>query len=310
MIDIKALFEKFSNANYFSRIDNTHILELHIGLDDKGRKAIEFRGTFTPRKVSGTVAIEINQYTKPEYNTIRFSLYDEEVSGLFYKFCEDLVEQTREIKEKSEGYNFIVNRYFQWKKMFVSSKGNLLTEPEIMGLIGEILYLKGTLAEKIGLYDALRSWTGQELTHKDFSFGDTWIEVKTVNNMGRIVKISSLEQLDSEHDGELAVYSLEKMSIAYNGITLNKLIIETRDMFSTSEEKDQFMTKVALQGYEYNNYYDEYVYEISGYRRYRVVEGFPRLTKNNVAPEIKKASYEISLTELSSFELPETGRIG
>ena len=57
MIDIKSLFEKFSNANFFSRVDNIHILELHIGLDEKGRKAIEFRGKFTPRKVSGTSAI-------------------------------------------------------------------------------------------------------------------------------------------------------------------------------------------------------------------------------------------------------------
>ena len=36
MIDIKSLFEKFSNANFFSRVDNIHILELHIGLDEKG----------------------------------------------------------------------------------------------------------------------------------------------------------------------------------------------------------------------------------------------------------------------------------
>lgn len=107
MIDIKALFEKFSNANFFSRVDNIHILELHVGLDEKGRKAIEFRGKFTPRKVSGTSAIEVNQYTRPDYNTIRFSLCDEEVSGLFYKFCEDLVEQTRDVKERSEGYTAI-----------------------------------------------------------------------------------------------------------------------------------------------------------------------------------------------------------
>ena len=303
MTDIKALFEKFSNANFFSRVDNIHILELHVGLDEKGRKAIEFRGKFTPRKVSGTSAIEVNQYTRPDYNTIRFSLYDEEVSGLFYKFCEDLVEQTREVKDRSEGYTAIVNRYFQWKKMFVSSKGSLLTEPEIMGLIGEILYLKGTLAERIGLYNALKSWSGQELTHKDFSFDDTWVEVKTVRSGGQTVKISSLEQLDSEYDGELAVFSLEKMSMAYNGITLNKLVIQTRDMFTTSDERDQFMSRVALQGYEYHHLYDEYVYEISGYKRYQVTEFFPRLTTKDVAPSIKKASYEISLTDLVSFEV-------
>ena len=303
MIDIKSLFEKFSNANYFSRIDNTHVLELHVGLDEKGRKAIEFRGVFTPRKVSGTSAIEVNQYKKPQYNTIRFSLCDEEISGLFYKFCEDLVEQTRETKERAEGYTAIVNRYFQWKKMFVSSKGNLLTEPEIMGLIGELLYLKGTLAERIGLYNALKSWSGQELTHKDFSFDETWVEVKTVKSGGQTVKISSLEQLDSEFDGELAVYSLEKMSMAYNGISLNKLIIQVRDMFAIGEERDQFLASVALQGYEYHDVYDEYVYEISAYRRYLVSVGFPRITVKDVPLAIKKASYEVSLTDLAAFEI-------
>ena len=92
-MDIKAMFEKFTNANYFSRIDNTHILELHIGFDENRRKAIELRSSFTPRKVTGTSAIEVIQYKKPEYNTIRFSLCDEEISGLFYKFCDDLIEQ-------------------------------------------------------------------------------------------------------------------------------------------------------------------------------------------------------------------------
>ena len=37
MIDIKSLFEKFSNANFFSRVDNNQILDLHIGLDGKGQ---------------------------------------------------------------------------------------------------------------------------------------------------------------------------------------------------------------------------------------------------------------------------------
>lgn len=303
MIDIKSLFEKFSNANFFSRVDNTHVLELHVGLDEKGRKAIELRGNFTPRKVTGTSAIEVNQYKKAQYNTIRFSLCDEEISGLFYKFCEDLIEQTRETKERTEGYTAIVNRFLQWKKMFVSSKGNLLTEPEIMGLIGEVLYLKGTLADQIGLYNALKSWSGQELTHKDFSFDETWVEVKTVKSGGLTVKISSLEQLDSEFDGELAVYSLEKMSMAYNGITLNKLIIQVRDMFAPGEERDRFMASVALQGYEYHDIYDEYVYEISAFRRYRVSEGFPRITVKDVPLAIKKVSYEVSLTDLAAFEI-------
>lgn len=302
-MNVRQVFEKFTNYNFFSRVDNSHILELHLGLDDKGKKAIELRAPFTPRKVTGTAAIEVNQYRKPEYNTIRFSLCDEEISGLFYMFCEDLIEQTRNIKEKSEGYTVIVNRFFQWKKMFVSSKGNLLTEPEIMGLIGELLYLSNILSKKIGLYAALKSWSGQELTHKDFSFGNSWAEVKAIRSGGVSVKISSLEQLESDIDGELAVYSLEKMSTAYNGISLNKLVIEIRNGFSSTDEREKFMSNVALQGYEYNDYYDEFVYEISSFKRYKVMEGFPRLTKNEVNSAIVKASYDISLTEIALFEI-------
>ena len=305
MIDIKELFSKFEKANYFSRVDNIHPLELHIGLDEKGRKAIELRALFTPRKITGTSAIEINQYRRAEYNTVRFSLCDEDMSGLFYKFCDDLIEQTRSVKEKSEGYTAIIGRFFQWKKMFVSSKKLFLTEPEIMGLIGEILVMRGYLAKRIGLTKSLESWSGQELTHKDFSFEDTWVESKAISRGAQNVKISSLEQLDSDNDGELAVHSLEKMSTAYNGITLNELVIETRKMFPLGEEQDAFMAKVALQGYEYNNYYDEFVYEISNFKRFRVNADFPKLTPRDLPPAIRKAAYEISLVEIGAFEIKD-----
>lgn len=305
MIDVKQKFTEFNRSEYFSRIDNVHILELHLGLDEKGRKAIELRYPFTPRKVTGTSAIEVNQYKKEKYNTIRFSLIDEEISGLFYKFCEDLIEQTKDLKEESAGYQAIVNRFFQWKKMFVSSKNIFLTEPEIMGLIGEILFLRGNLAERIGLSNALLSWSGQELTHKDFSYENMWFEAKAVSRGAQSVRISSLEQLESDNDGELVVHSLEKMSTAYNGITLNKLILETRNMFTSNDDKDTFMSKIALQGYEYNNYYDDFVYEISNFKRYLVNSDFPKLTSKLLPGAIRKAMYEISLVDIASFEIKD-----
>lgn len=305
MIDIKDIFDKFNKVNYFSRIDNIHPLEIHIGLDEKGRKAVELRAAFTPKKVSGTSAIEVNQYKRPEYNTIRFSLCEEEISGLYYKFCDDLIEQTRDIKDKNQGYNAIINRFFQWKKLFVSSKNNFLTEPQIMGLIGEILLLRGHLTKRIGRSEALHSWSGQELTHKDFSFSNTWIEAKAISRGAPNVKISSLEQLESDNAGELAVHSLEKMSTAYSGITLNKLVLETRNIFSSGDEQDSFMSKVALQGYEYNNYYDDFVYEISDFKRYKVDRDFPKLTVKDVPAAIRKAVYEISLMDISRFEIKE-----
>lgn len=304
-MDIRSQFSAFSRPEYFSRIDDEHILDLHIGLDEKGRKSIELRSMFKPVKVTGTSAIDVTQYTKPEYNTIRFSLKDDDMSGLFYKFCEDIIEQTKDLKNEKDGYKAITTRFFQWKKMFVLSKNTFLTEPEIMGMIGEILFLRGPLADEIGLSEALKSWSGQELTHKDFSCSDKWYEVKTISRGNTTVRISSLEQLDSDKNGELMVYSLEKMSPAYNGISLNKLILETRQMFLSADDADTFLAKVAMQGYEYNNYYDEFVFEVSGLTRYKVTDQFPKLTHANVPKEITKANYDLALAEIMSFSTKE-----
>lgn len=304
-MEIDKKFTEFRLPNYFSRVDAIHILDLHIGLDEKSRKAIELRAKFKPKKVTGTAAIEVNQYQKEEYNSIRFSLMDDEMDGLFYKFCDDLIEQTRDLKNAADGYQAIINRFFQWKKMFITSKKILLTEPEIMGLIGEILFLRGNLAERIGLSEALKSWSGQELTHKDFSYMDDWFEVKAVSRGNETVRISSLEQLESENEGELIVYTFEKMSMAYNGITLNKLVLETKELFKTEEERESFYTKVALQGYEYNNYYDDYVYEVSICIRYLIGEAFPKLTRDSIPKAIRKAIYDISLVDISIYEIKE-----
>lgn len=302
---LKERFDTFTAPEYYSRVDTAHILELYVGLDEKGRKSIELRSKFNPRKVKGTSAIEVNQYDNQNYKTIRFSLTDEEISGLFYTFCEDLVEQTRILTDEKEGYNAIVLRFHQWKKLFVSSKKDLLNEAQIMGLIGELLFLKDHLSKRIGLTEALRSWSGQELTHKDFSYGDTWTEVKTIRRSSIAVHISSLEQLDSEHDGELAVYALEKMSTEYNGITLNKLIVDIRNRFQDSDDRDLFMSKVALQGYEYHNYYDDFVFELIYSKYFRVSDGFPKLIPGDVPESILKATYDIDLNKISEFEIKD-----
>lgn len=300
---LKERFDTFTVPEYYSRVDTDHILELYIGLDEKGRKSIELRSAFNPRKVKGTSAIEVNQYDNQKYKTIRFSLTDEEISGLFYTFCDDLIEQTRDLTDEKGGYNAIVVRFHQWKKMFVSSKKDFLNEAQIMGLIGELLFLRDQLSKRIGVPEALRSWSGQELTHKDFSYGDTWSEVKTIRRSSQVVHISSLEQLDSEHDGELAVYALEKMSTEYNGITLNKLIVDIRNRFSDSDDRDLFMSKVALQGYEYHNYYDDFVFELIYCKNFRVSEDFPKLIPGDVPEAVLKATYDIDLNKITEFEI-------
>ena len=95
-----------------------------------------------------------------------------------------------------------------------------------MGLIGELLFLKNILFEKYGIEKSIEGWSGQDRTRKDFSYEDKWYEAKAISFNKDTVAISSLEQLDSEISGELAIILLEKMSPSYLGVTLNQLFLD------------------------------------------------------------------------------------
>ncbi|MBU3144629.1 PD-(D/E)XK motif protein [Clostridium sp. CF012] len=303
MFNIQERFKELKSYGYFIKADAKHILDWYIGLDDQGRKSIKFRAKFTPRNIMGTNTIIVNQYKSDDYNTLIFSLEDNEISGLFYRFCEDLMETSRSIDEPDLGYTNIINRFSLWKKMFLKSRNEFLTEPEIMGLIGEILFLEEQLFGLYGKHQALLSWSGQELTHKDFSNDDTWYEIKTMHRGSQTVKISSIEQLESDKIGELVVYSLEKMSPAFNGIKLNELVSEIYESFDNEDDKGDFFTKVSLQGFTYNDHYDDYVYEVSDCRKFLVDEEFPKLDRNNLISAIVKAQYELSLVNIMDYEI-------
>lgn len=305
MTDCKTRFSEFNRVGYFSRVSATHIPELYIGLNENGNKSIELRGKFSPQRIAGTTSIDVTHYKNDQYNIIRFSLLDEEIGTLFCKFCDDLIEQTVQIKKNSESYSAVTNRYLQWRKLFINSKNNFLSEAEIMGLIGEICFLKSNLAERLGLSNALHSWSGQDKTHKDFSYDNLWSEVKTIHCGSQTVKISSIEQLDSNEPGELVIYSFEKMSEKFDGITLNKLFLETRFMFENVDDQDLFTSKVYAQGYEYNDFYDNYVYKLISFARYSVNCDFPKITGSDLPAAICKAKYEILISGISDFIIKE-----
>ena len=74
-----------------------------------------------------------------------------------------------------------VVRWKYWLELFGKKKGTLLDKSEIKGLIGELLLLKDKFIPEYGVTDAIASWMGPMLGHKDFEIADTWYEVKAVN---------------------------------------------------------------------------------------------------------------------------------
>ena len=292
--EIKEKLEKIEYPSRYVRVSVSHPLELYLGKNEKGFLTLRFNGDFTPTKVLGTNLIEVKQVKTSNYNSILFSFLSDDNFTLFYYFCEDMITET-ENYQGNEGYKEIINRYNQWKKMFTGNN-KVLTENEVLGLLGELLFLKNTAIPTYGATDGLNSWSGPEPTHKDFSYKSNWYEIKSINTFKNSVIITSLEQLDSELDGHLIVYSFEKMSPSFAGVSLNKLVSEILRDLSFDTDKDIFIAKLKQVGYSYNEVYDNYVFNLIKRESYLINNDFPRIKADDLQKGITKVQYEVLLS--------------
>lgn len=300
-IDVENKIKSVSNFSQYVRVSENHSLELYLGKNEKGYPTLRYNGNFTPIKIVGNSLLEIKQVKTTNYNSILFCFTSKDNLSLFYNFCADIITQTEHFDGSKDGYIEIVNRYAQWKKMFYGSS-KTLTENEIMGLIGELLFLKNYAFKIHGTTVGLKGWSAPEPTHKDFSFENEWFEIKSVNSHKNSVLISSIEQLDSEIEGKLIIYSFEKMSPSFKGLTLNNLVSSINEILILDTDKDIFIEKLKQIGYSYDEVYDNYVYECVSIDKYIVSKDFPRLTSKNIPIEIGKIQYEIILSMIEKYK--------
>ena len=298
--EIKNKIGSIETNSQYVRVSETHPLELYIGKNEKGYPTLRFNGIFQPVKVVGNAILEIKQVKTSSFYSLMFSFAAKENSSLFYNFCEDIINQT-ENYSGNDGYTEIVNRYSQWKKMFYGSS-KLLTENEVLGLMGELLFLRDYAFKVYGTSTGLNGWSGPEPTHKDFSFGNDWYEIKTINSSKNAINISSIEQLDSEFEGRIVVYTMEKMSPSFNGVKLNDLVASIMTQISAETDKDIFAEKLKQVGYAYNEVYDNYVYNFVERLKYVVNDDFPRLKGSTLPQGIGKVQYEIYLSSIEKFK--------
>jgi hypothetical protein len=286
----------------YLRLKENEVLQLYLGKDNKGRFSLEFRGQYTPTKLIGSEVISVTQLKSENTMTLLFSLENSDLLEYFCTFCEDIVGSVVDIHDDNIAYKTLCSRYLSWKKLFKPNHGKL-NEFEVMGLIGELLYLRDNLFPIYGFECSLESWTGPEYAHKDFSLNDKWHEIKTISVGKGIVRISSLEQLDSDDEGVLAIYELEKMSPSYSGIKLNGLVTKILAILPSNELKEIFLSKLSLFGYDFSTDYDNFVFALQNFRKYAVSENFPRLTRANIPKAIQRIQYDLILAEIENFKI-------
>ncbi len=300
MKDARELFDKLSTQSYFIRVDERHPLNLYVGIDNDGRKALRFCGDFSPVRLPDTKAVKVTHLQfKNGGKGLQFSLVDPLCADLFYAFCNDMIQSSFDGANQLGGYHFLTSRYERWRHMFVVKK-QILPESEIMGLIGELLFLKEYLIPKYGASKGVSSWSASDPTLKDFSADDTWFEVKTTGPKSKTVKIQSVEQLSFSKPGYLVVIRLEKMSKEFDGLTLNNLV---KDIIASipMDVAWEFETKLNLRGYTYDDKYGDFVFQAVEKLAYLVNNAFPCLKRDSVNEAISDAQYDLVIDKISPF---------
>lgn len=296
----KLFSEGFKRGQYI-RLKEHDTLHIYVGKDDNGRFSFEYRGHYTPSRLLGSEVISVAQTKTGNLLSLCFSLENTDLLEYFCTFCDDLINSILETTDENTAYKVLCQRYLSWKKLFRPNQGRL-NENEIMGLIGELLFLRDKMFPSHGFDVSLDSWTGPEYTHKDFSLDDEWHEVKTISVGKSTVKISSLEQLDCDVKGTLSIYELEKMSSTFNGIRLNDLVSQIIGLLN-SHQRELFMSKLSQFGYDFSPEYNNYVYSLSSYNQYQVADDFPRLKRDDIPVSIQRVQYDIIIAEIDKFKI-------
>ena len=304
MEELKQILLSITGIDKYQRVGLPHPLAWYIGRDSCARYSLFCITETEPKTVSSSrmISVYVGHRKAGNYG-ITFSLQDNNYLDLFLHFCDDMIDFTKRVGALDAAADRICGRFIQWQKAFKKNNGELLSFEEVKGLLGELCFLKMKMIPKYGVDVALKSWSGTEHTDQDFSCDDTWYEVKSTVSGSSSVKISSVEQLDTNQTGHLVIVTLDKTSEAdASRLTLNSMYEMVLSSIPTLVLQESFKNRMLAYGYYINKAYDRLGFRYNGMSMYRVDSRFPCLRKAEIPLSVQNAKYELSLPAIDEFK--------
>lgn len=304
MNSLKEMFLNTQGLDSFQRIGSDHPLPIYVGMDNTAQYSLFCVTPTAPKAIKSSAIISIFVGMRQDGNVgITFSLTERASLDLFVHFCEDIIESSRSIKDILKAADFLANRYAQWQKAFAKNNNGFLSYQEVKGLVGELCFLRNYMIPTYGEDKAIGSWIGPDMADQDFVCDDTWYEVKSTVSGSPSVRISSVEQLDTEMVGHLVVVRLDKTSSGDSSkITINNLSELILESLGSDQLKDQLKTTLLRLGYYADAIYDSYCFHYNGMEKYTVDSSFPCARKDNFAPAVQNMKYDLSLAAIAQYK--------
>ncbi|MCD5985094.1 PD-(D/E)XK motif protein [Pseudomonas sp. CDFA 610] len=289
----------------FSRTDSTHLLDFYLGFDSDSRHTLLLICDEKPEFQSGLKSVNIKTVIRPDGRWSLFlTLEDFSLLDMFTLLCGDLIESSRDISDASVALEFVLNRLMSWRLLFERGGVGLLTEAEIRGLCGELLYLQ-RMVEIYGSSPAVSSWVGPYLADQDFQMNTIAWEIKTVRPGASAITISSERQLDTRNRSiTLVVFELANCSPSSTGaFTLNSLVKRLKSLFGASYEARMLFDRSLFKiGYIERSEYNELNFAMRECSAYSVVSGFPCIMSDALPAGISDVNYKLDLSKCKEFK--------
>jgi hypothetical protein len=289
-LDIKKDFKVF----IFS--EKVNLYSCLLPVNSISPKLPEINGLIIQYQLFGEAGSEKKNYILLECRSKAYlSNYTEILKEILYEF--DRVDS-----ELIKVINKIISK---WRHFLAQPASIILKEDEIVGLIGELMFLS-KLISKDGT-DALTFWTA-ERGEEDFINSGKVVEVKTTLKEKHEHMINGIDQLMVKLNRNKYILSiLITPSISENSFSLPIKVKECADLFSeVPESYDLFFKKLKIRGYDARDYldYQKYTYEYLRGCYFKIDSNFPKLTTEELvrplSSRISKVRYIIDMEGLSS----------
>ena len=284
--------------------------EFYFGKDFENRFFFSFRGKFNKiENTLSTEAIKINIIEeKSGFLQLRFILLDQILEALFIKVMYNFID---EISKCDDSYSDndkllkILTIFNDWKSLLKNARSNKLSDQKIIGLIGELIFLKKLIKATDNILPCFEAWTGPGGGDEDFSWKQTLYEIKATSSAkNNKVTINSLRQLNEKYIKSYLVHVSMSRSDNEdnNSLSLFGICEEiSKKIGSDFNVKTLFYDKLLKVGYVHEPRYKTPIFNLDKKTFYHVSETFPVIKTNEVDARVTNVRYDLDLGKCSEF---------
>lgn len=301
--------------------DPDHPLDFYRGRDFEGHYLFwlecDAAGS-PPVEIPRIGGIEIDLRTAaPGRWFLGLALRDSNQLEIFRALCSNLMAATSHLARNAgeRGVGIVLNRLKRWQDLLRRREDDLLSRSEILGLAGELLFLRDRLLGSMSDVGAVLAWRGPYGDEQDFVVGGRIVEIKTqLATADRRFQISTEDQLDTA-SGEIVLchQTLGLASSDQPGArSLNALTAEILEhlLQGSGDAADIFRAGLVEGGYRRRPEYDVEWWLPGEFRIYEVTPEFPRLVASGLPAGVSRVRYEISVAACGPFEKTTDWLIG